>query len=294
MRNKKGFVLFCLFIFFYNLQFSVSLSDYFENLNNLSPHPPKSFNHRAVKNYIINELKKSNASVKVDEFTYQNQILGYSKGYNIIAEFAGRKKEKIAFASHWDTRPIADNDLKYKNRNKPIIGANDGNSSTAVLLKLSEYLSRKKLEYTVVLLFFDAEDSGINGEGYCIGSKKYVENHDINFVYGILIDMIGDKNLTIKKEGFSKLYATKIVNNIWNIARQKFNYKFFKNSSWGNIIDDHYSFLKKGIPFVNIIDFDYIYWHTTKDIPENCSVANMRKIYRLLKYISANPGALLK
>ncbi|TYB31073.1 MAG: M28 family peptidase [Candidatus Mcinerneyibacterium aminivorans] len=274
-----------------NFIYAGTLENYFDELVDKSPHPPGSKNHLLVKKYLKKQLKKNNAVIEEQLFQYDNPYIGLTNGYNIIAFYRGNSDENIVFCSHWDTRPAADKEKNPNLKKKPIVGANDGNSSTAVLLKLSEYLNNlNNLKHNVYLLFFDAEDSGKRSKDYCLGSKYFVNNYNkIKIKYGILIDMIGDKNLVIEREGFSDLYASKLTDSIWRVAKEELGYSFFKDKVGYYVMDDHYYFLKKNIPVVNIIDFDYKHWHKLSDTKENCSVNNMKKILNLLKYIVNNP-----
>ena len=226
----------------------------------------------------------------------KNPYLGKTLGTNITATYKGKfEDKKIAFATHWDTRPVADSDFLSKNRAKPIVGANDGNSSTAILLALSDFLKRYKPKYTVQLLFFDAEDSGKDEDTFCIGSNYFVSHYsDINYRFGMVLDMVGDKDLNIFYEGYSYRYAKVICENIWNVANNKFKYDFFIKKKKYFLIDDHYAFLKKNIPVIDIIDFDYLYWHTLEDIPKNCSIDNMEKILKLMIYVVKFPEKIEK
>ncbi len=294
-KRKSGLVKYSVFFLLYIVLLSTAIGNnvdqYFNKLISLSPHPPGSANHEKTKSYIINVLRKNNAKVKLQKFIYKNPFIGKTEGINIIASYKGRSEEEILFVSHWDTRPVADKEKKESLKKRPIIGANDGNSSTAVLLALSDYLKKiENPEFTVVLVFFDAEDSGTNSKNYCIGSQYFVDEYNLdNIRYGILIDMIGDKNLEIPKEGFSYLYSKKTTESVWQLAKEYFGYAFFKDKIGRFIVDDHYPFLKKGVPFVNIIDFQYQHWHKLSDIKENCSIKNMEKILKLLKHIANNP-----
>ena len=264
-----------------------TLGEHFSQLNSLSPHAPGSLNHKKVKDYIIASLKKSGADVRVQEFAYTNPYLGPQKGYNIIGVFK-KGTTALAFASHWDTRPVADREFASSDSKKPVFGANDGNSSTAVLLALADTIgARKKHTETIELYFFDAEDSGNSADTFCIGSRYFVQHTPPSIRFGILLDMIGDNDLNIYYEGFSYQSVPVLTKKVWDTARS-LGYMFFHQSVRHSIIDDHIPFLDKGIPFIDIIDFDYPQWHTLDDTPANCSTANMEKILHLMQTIVEN------
>jgi len=269
---------------------AATLEEHFTTLNSLSPHQPGSSNHTAVKNYIIASLKKAGAIVDIREFSYTNPFLGPQKGFNIIGTFSAGKTA-VAFASHWDTRPVADQDMLASNHTKPVFGANDGNATTAILLALADKLGQQKNnKETVHLIFFDAEDSGNSVETFCIGAQRMAASMPITIRFGILIDMVGDKDLNINYEGNSYNAVPELCKKIWKTARTM-GYTFFNDSVKHTVIDDHVPFLEKGIPFVDIIDFDYAAWHTVEDKPANCSIPNMKKILSLLSSIAENSSS---
>ncbi|HHH84600.1 MAG TPA: M28 family peptidase, partial [Firmicutes bacterium] len=264
----------------------------FAELCRLSPHPPGSENHRLVKEYLQTVLTQLGWEVHTHSFTYENPYLGIQDGTNIIATLPGKEKKTVAFASHWDTRPVADQDPDSRNRKKNVFGANDGNSSTAVLLALARKLaSAPSMEHTVRLYFFDAEDSGKDLSTYLVGSRRLVEEEDTDeIVFGVLVDMIGDKNLALPYEEHSYRAVSGLVRRVWDYAREKRGFSFFLEERGPAVWDDHMPFLEKGIPFICLIDFTYPWWHTIGDTPDKCSVENMDCITSLLFDIARSPA----
>ena len=203
---------------------------------------------------------------------------------NIIANFYPEEKERIHLCAHWDTRPWADQDPKIENQTKPILGANDGASGVAILLELAHILSQKKPKYGVDLVFFDGEDYGKKGnlKDFCLGSSFFAKNLEgYKPKFGILLDMVGDKDLNIYKEQYSYTYAPDIVDFIWGKAK-KLKLNSFQNQTRYSLWDDHMPLILAGIPTVDIIDFDYPYWHTTEDTPDKCSAQSLETVGRLL------------
>ncbi|NVM00808.1 MAG: M28 family peptidase, partial [Candidatus Helarchaeota archaeon] len=182
--------------------------------------------------------------------------------------------------AHWDTRPRADRDKIPENRNKPILGANDGASGTAVLLELSRIMSKFPPPITIDAVFFDGEDYGEEGnlDEYFLGSRYFSKNPPYQgYECAILLDMIGDRDLRIQKEEFSNYHFPDLVNDIWNRAR-KLGIKQFDQSIYGEILDDHRILAEIGIPSIDIIDFDYQYWHTIQDTPDKCSSESLKAV----------------
>jgi len=253
------------------------------------PRNPGSEGHYLCKEFIAETLHNYGAEVKLQEF--QDSIRG--KNYeltNIIGSYFPKRINRIFLGAHWDTRPWADKDSLIDNHHKPIIGANDAASGVAVLLALAKTINENSESLTqgVDLLFFDAEDAGTysKNEDWCLGSKYFVENYNsVEPKAVIIIDMIGDKDLNIYIEQNSYRNSPELVAKIWNIA-DSYNYNEFKTKIKYQIYDDHYPFLEEGMNAIDIIDFDYPYWHTMQDSPDKCSAASLEKVGKvLIKYI---------
>ncbi len=170
---------------------------------------------------------------------------------------------QILIGAHYDTRKYATNDLT--NRTAPVPGANDGASGVAVLLELARIISLNNWTSYISLAFFDAEDQGqLEGWPWIVGSTYMAQHMPKNHTIGrvVILDMIGDDELNIYQERSS---TDSLVKEIWDeAAALQYNTYFLPEKKY-TIIDDHQPFLKKGIPSVDIIDFDYPEWHTTKD-----------------------------
>ena len=230
-------------------------------------------NARAA-DYIIGRLEDAGWQVEVQEFTYQ----GVS-ARNIIGR-AGQGPVGIV-AAHYDTRRRADNDPDPARRNEPVPGANDGASGVAVLLELARALDKTRLSHEVWLVFFDAEDNGrLDGWEFIAGSRYMAEHLTATPEFVIVADMIGDADQQIYKERNS---TPELQEQIWQIAVQLgYGAYFIPEYKW-SMLDDHTPFLQRGIPAVDIIDFDYPYWHTTQDLPDKVSPASLERVGRVLQ-----------
>ena len=192
---------------------------------------------------------------------------------NVIA-FRSKEPPKIILAAHYDTRMIADNDPNTSKRQDPVPGANDGASGVAVLLELARILPGDSVPVWLVL--FDAEDNGrIQGWDWILGSKAFVANLDTKPEAVVVLDMIGDANLNIYKERNSN---QKLVDEIWTVAGSLGYKQFFISEFKYSMLDDHTPFLQAGIPAVDIIDFDYPYWHTTQDTVDKVSAKSLEVV----------------
>lgn len=184
---------------------------------------------------------------------------GPVKMVNLIGTIPGKSPDRIILASHFDTKLF---------HNLRFVGASDGASSTAALLELSRVLkTRKDLPFTYELLFLDGEEAVLEWQGNdnTYGSRYYVDNArkggSLKSIKAfILLDMIGDRSLTIRRESNSARWLTDIV---WAAAR-KLNQRAFMDEETP-VEDDHIPFVKAGVPSLDIIDLDYPQWHTAQD-----------------------------
>jgi len=239
----------------------------------LGPRYPGSEELQLCRDLIINELTKNGAEIEQQRFT---EIVNDEEisNVNIIASFYPRMSRRILLGAHYDTRPWADRDPDENNHNTPILGANDAASGVAVLLEIANILANKQPEqFGVDLVFFDLEDMGDYGknESWCLGSAYFAENFEGDLPeMAIVLDMIGDKNLQIDMEYYSYHSSPELVNEIWDVA-DELHFDEFRSKITNRIYDDHYPLIAAGFDAIDIIDFDYPYWHTLEDTPDNCS-----------------------
>jgi glutaminyl-peptide cyclotransferase len=224
------------------------------------PRVPDSFAHAETITYIQNELRKAGWQAQIQDTDWQ--------GFGIQNIIASRSNQtpQIILGAHYDSRMLADQD-PGPGRNAPVPGANDGASGVAVLLELARTLPKTSLP--TWLVFFDAEDDGgIAGRDWIMGSQAFVAALTFHPRAAIIVDMVGDANLNIYIERNSN---AALVSEIWGQAAQLgFGQEFIPSIKY-SMEDDHTPFLKAGIPAVDIIDFDYPYWHTAADTPDKVS-----------------------
>jgi glutaminyl-peptide cyclotransferase len=185
--------------------------------------------------------------------------LGPVKMVNLIATIPGQRPDRIVLASHFDTKLFRD--IRF-------VGASDGASSTAALSELARVgKARPQLPFTIELLFLDGEEAVVEwaGTDNTYGSRHYVDaarkSGSLKSLRAlILLDMIGDRNLTIRRESNSTRWMTDIV---WGVARRLGHRAFMDEET--TVEDDHIPFLKAGVPSLDIIDLDYPAWHTAQD-----------------------------
>ena len=192
---------------------------------------------------------------------------------NLVATLPGQRPERILLASHFDTKPI--NEFRF-------VGANDGGSSTAALLELARVLKgRQKPPFTLEFVFFDGEEAF--GEwrepNHTYGSRQYVTSArtagTLSSVRAlILLDMVGDRALNLRRDTNSTPWLTEIV---WSTARKLGHARHFLDEPLP-VEDDHIHFMKAGIPSVDLIDLDYPDWHTAGDTLDKVSAGSLQVV----------------
>ncbi len=246
----------------------------------LGPRVPGSQAHTAEVQWIVNQLKQSGWQVEVQQATAMGHPI-----QNVVARKGSASKPWLILGAHYDSRMLADQDPNPANRTQPVPGADDGASGVAVLLEIARVLNFNPAKEQVWLVFFDAEDQGdIPGWDWILGSQVFAGQLQGSPDAVVVVDMIGDKNLNIYKEKTSNpdLTAT-----IWNIAAS-LGYKdqFIPQYKYP-MEDDHTPFLKKGLAAIDIIDFDYPYYHTVSDTTDKVSPNSLKVVGdTLIKWIT--------
>ncbi len=250
----------------------------------IGPRPAGSEGNARCAAYIMDQLKAAGWAVETQEFVYQGVNCR-----NVIGKAGPTGGDRLLLlGAHFDTRLYADHDPDPANRQQPVLGANDGASGVAVLLELARTLGPPP--YEIWLAFFDAEDNGnINGWPFCVGSS-YMADHLTTRPSGVIvIDMIGDADQQLYYERTSD---QSLNGALWNVAAKLGYSQWFIPQPRHSLWDDHTAFLRKGIPAVDIIDFDYPYWHTVQDTPDKVSPASLERVGRVLQayILGAVPG----
>lgn len=205
-----------------------------------------------------------------------------AKGTNIIGSINPTAQKRILLAAHWDSRLWADHDPDEALQQKPVPGANDGASGSAVILEMARVMSQMPPSVGVDFILFDLEDQGQPewADGYtdntwCLGSQHWAENPHKPFytaVYGVLFDMVGTaEGPRFTKEQVSRTYAPGLTDKLWSAAAALGYGSMFVNTKTDPILDDHlYVNQIIGIPMVDIVQNSantsfFTHWHTTTD-----------------------------
>jgi Zn-dependent M28 family amino/carboxypeptidase len=242
--------------------------------------------------YIIARLREYGWNVTEQPFVLD--ISGQPvNGRNIVGSIGSGPV--IIIGAHYDTRLWADRDPDPANRHQPILGANDGASGVAVLLELARVLGQPyTYQRELRLLFLDAEDNGsIPGwNNFSLGTTYYVQHLDKTPDIVIILDMIGDRDLNIYYEFSSMNSAPDVMTGLWAVAEQLgYGANFIKQTKY-NMTDDHTPFIQQGIRAVDVIDFDYPYWHTLADTLDKISAESLEKVGRVVQTYLEQSGAI--
>lgn len=236
------------------------------------PRTPGSPAHKYAQDYIEHHLRKAYAEVETVNFLARTPR-GSVAMKNIIGKYPGNSDDIVVLASHYDTKEGIEG----------FVGANDGGSSTGLLLELARVLFRTKNRPTVWLVFFDGEEAfrqwgptdGTYGSRYQAG--VWQRDGTLRRLRAfILLDMIGDKNLNILRDLNS---TPALLDLIWQVSKEK-GYQTQFTRSVSAIEDDHLPFVQLGVPSVDLIDYDYgpgnRYWHTRHDTLDKLSARSLQ------------------
>jgi Zn-dependent M28 family amino/carboxypeptidase len=241
----------------------------------IGPRPSGSPAIEKTRDYIRTQLKAAGLTPEDQPFDAQTPT-GTIHMVNIKATLPGQTQNKgrLVIGGHYDTKPFKD--IRF-------VGASDAASSAAFLLELARALKGRANPLPIELLFLDGEEAVVDwnhasGTDHTYGSRYYVQQakkagttKDIRAF--VLVDMIGDRDLTIRREANSTPWLTDAI---WSTAK-KLNRPEFTDNPW-NIEDDHMEFLEAGIESVDLIDLDYPAWHTADDDLAHVSAKSLQAV----------------
>lgn len=227
----------------------------------------------AAGNLIAQTLRKRGWQAEFQPFDYRG-----THARNIVGRANVGRGPVIILGAHYDTRRRADQDPSHPDR--PVPGADDGASGVAVLLELARSLDLSQVNHEIWLAFFDAEDNGdLDGWDWIVGSTYMAQNLAIRPQAMILVDMVGDANQAIYLDSNSD---AQLSDQIWSEAAQLGYAQNFIAQPRYAMLDDHTPFVQARIPAVDIIDFEYPYWHTVADTADKVSPASLERVGRTL------------
>ena len=221
-----------------------------------------------AQDYILSELKSYGCAVETDDF-HADTPAGSLAMKNIVAKIPGERPEIVLLATHYDTKRLAN-----------FVGADDGGSSTGVMLELARVLCGKRGRDTVWIAFFDGEEA-VNPDwkdpDNTYGSRqmaaKLAMGGDLKRIKALLLaDMVGNRQLRFRRDTDSTKWLTDLV---WSAAARLGYSSVFANEEYSIGGDDHFSFMRRGVPAVDVIDFQIPYWHTPQDTLDKISARSL-------------------
>jgi len=231
--------------------------------------------------WIIAQMRARADTVIVQKFTYTTADGKKLPLRNILARFRPDLSQRVLYMTHWDSRPIAESAATDSEKKLPTPGANDGASGVGMFIALGDVLKRTKPNVGVDLLFTDGEDYGQFGPpevDVLIGSKyfaSHLPSPGYKPLYGILWDMIGDRDLRIPYEMNSFQQVPEVVSRVWQTAADLGYGDVFVQESGGLITDDHIPLLNAGLKVIDVIDLVYAPHHTPQDTMDKISAKSL-------------------
>jgi len=261
-----------------------------ERLVAIGPRVAGSPGGEKARAYIVGELRKAGVEAEVQPFEDVTPH-GRMRMANVVARLPGRRADVVALAGHYDTKLFTS--FRF-------VGANDGGSSAALLIELARRLAKAPREYTVWLVWFDGEEAR---EAWTATDSLYGSRHLAAELERagrlpralVLVDMIGDRDLNIRRDTYSTPWLNDIL---WASAARLGHGKHFLNDPLP-VEDDHVPFLKAGVPAALLIDFDFPPWHTAGDTLDKVSAQSLAVVGDVLldalpsieHYLTTQPGA---
>jgi Zn-dependent M28 family amino/carboxypeptidase len=240
-----------------------------ERLVAIGPRVAGSAGGAKARDYIVRELKKAGLEVRVEPFEADTPQ-GRLRMANVVAIIPGRRADVILIGGHYDTKWFND---------RHFLGANDGGSSAALLIELARQLARTRHEFTYWVAFFDGEEArhSWTATDRLYGSRQMATDLARSRRLPravIVVDMIGDRDLNIRREAFSTDVLTDLI---WQAATRLGYQRHFLSASIP-VEDDHAPFLRAGVPSALLIDFDYPPWHTADDTVDKVSPRSLKVV----------------
>jgi len=239
----------------------------------IGPRPSGSPGSARARDYIVQELRRAGVEARVEAFEAMTPH-GRLAMANVIGVVRGRRPDVILIGGHYDTKWF---------KELPFVGANDGGSSTALLIELARRLAASPQEFTYWIAFFDGEEARETwtAQDSLYGSrrmaKELAQRKELPRAV-IVADMIGDRDLGILRESQSTPWLVELL---WKTAQRLGHGRHFLLDSH-SVDDDHAPFLRAAVPAALLIDFDYPPWHTADDTLDKVSAQSLQTVGEVL------------
>jgi len=246
------------------------------------PRIPGSIGARRTGDWIVEQMRARADTVIEQRWAHVTAHGDTLPLRNILARYHPAATQRVLFLAHWDTRPVSDQATDPAQRSLPVPGANDGASGVALLIAVGDALHAVPPAIGVDLLFVDGEDYGSftpKLTDVLLGSTYFAQHPpDSSYkpLYGVLWDMIGDRDLQIYQEGFSLKRAPEVVSLVWKTAADLGYTSYFVPAPGQYITDDHIPLLDAGIHCIDVIDYDFPPHHTPNDTFDKVSAQSLQ------------------
>lgn len=266
---------------------------YLNQIVEIGPRTAGSEANARQRKLVFDHFEKAGGKVQEQFFRALHPMTGKRLTMaNLIGSWNPDRPERVVIGAHYDTRPHPDQEFDPNRQNLPFVGANDGASGVALLMEIANHLSKLETHWGVDLVLFDGEELVFGNDPrigeYFLGSEEFARVYarrsrqtKTRYGAGIVLDMVGGRNLHIKVEPTSLEKAPQLVREIWGVARA-LNVTAFRNEQGREVMDDHLALNRVGIPTIDIIDFEYPFWHKADDLPENCSAESLADVGRVV------------
>ncbi len=268
---------------------------YLKKICDLGPRMAGTEANTRQRQMVAEHFKKMGAEIREQPFRTVHPLTGQRvEMVNLIGSWHPERHERVVIGAHYDTRPHPDQEDDPEKVDRPFLGANDCASGVALMMEMAHHLDKLETPWGVNLVLFDGEelvygDRPRRGE-YFLGSKMFARaykkqagrlGNKTKYEAGLVLDMIGGRDVQIKREPYSMRLAGKLVNEVWAVARQV-DATSFQHDIGREVLDDHLPLNDVGIPTIDIIDFDYPFWHKADDVPANCSAESLAEVGRVI------------
>ncbi|MGI8618179.1 MAG: M28 family peptidase [Gemmatimonadaceae bacterium] len=252
-------------------------------LMSFGPRIPGTDGWRKSGDWITERMRETADTVFVQEWTHTLATGARIPQRNIIARFRPEASERVLYVTHWDTRPESDRAGTAAERALPVPGANDNASGVGLLIALGELLDSVPPAVGVDFLFVDGEDWGNfdSMTDVLIGSSYFARNipwPNYQPLFGVVWDMIGDRDLQIYQEIHSVRQAPEVVQRVWAVAADLGLSTVFIPEQKTPITDDHLPLLRAGLRVIDVIDIDYPDHHKPSDTIDKISAESLQKV----------------
>ncbi len=265
--------------------------EYLKKICEIGPRPAGSEANARQLKLVKDHFQKMGAELIEQPFPARHPQTGERLQLtNLIGRWHPERLERVVIGAHYDTRPHPDKEVDPNRHALPFIGANDGASGVALEMEIAHHLNALDTRLGIDLVLFDGEELVFGNKPtigkYFLGSIEFANQYarrrgSYRYVYGIVLDMVGGRTLNIPQESYSKARAPALVRQLWSVA-DALKAKSFKFYEGEPVLDDHLSLLGVGIPTIDIIDFNYPYWHKADDLPDKCTADSLEEVGRVV------------